>query len=315
MAKNLDRWTTKRGLKSFRGLLEVAKEEPGYLRDVEILVGSDNEEMLGLLTEKFDFASAWQTARGALAVYDGDPGGWTLIQASMRREALRRLVRFGHHDSLKAQGFGGRKKPLPYAPLMSFELSGICLALLYVIATREDACAKLLGDRLVGHLQQPDELFAPDAFEFTPFESFTALLYCRWKEVRHDAVERLLSAPPRFSLLHSDVYRQVIQSWSSPDAFHEAVKGMVELRSKWTDREDEPWSVIPCNVVPVEFLALQRIREEKGQPFQLPDHPMLQTPWAAPPKGLDQLPNDELWGRVVARCRHFVPSLVLPPNW
>jgi hypothetical protein len=90
---------------------------------------------------------------------------------------------------------------------------------------------------------------------------------------------------------------------------------MVELRSKWTDREDEPWSVLPFGVVPVEFLALRRVREMQGQPFQLPDHPMLQTPWAAPPEGLAQLPNDEWWGRVVARCRRFVPGLFLPPNW
>ncbi len=141
MAKNLDRWTTKRGLKTLRGLLELDKEESRYLRELEVFLESDDERALTHLTDTLVYASAWQIARGALAVYEGDPGGWLLLHTNFRRQPFRRLVRFGHHDSLKAQGFGGRRKPLPYAPIMSFELSDICLALLYAIATREDACA------------------------------------------------------------------------------------------------------------------------------------------------------------------------------
>ncbi len=315
MGKSIDRWTIKRGLGAMRRCLDAHEEEERLLKELAVFLESDNDRSLGDIIDTFSHSSAWLSVRGAVAIQKGEPAGWPLVQAGFRRQVLRYVVRFQEHDALKTQGYGASRKPLPYSPFSYLGLNDICLCLLYAIATHEDNCATMLGDCLVRHLQQSDDLFNPSLFEYTPFESFAVLLYCRWKDVRYDAVEEFLSVPPHFSILHSEVYRHVIRAWSSGDSFQEAVAGMVGLRSKWTDHDDEPWPTFPYGVIAVEFLALRRVREEQAMSFRMPEHPMLQTPWATPPEGLERLPNDELWDRVVRRCRYFLPGLVFPPNW
>jgi hypothetical protein len=311
--KKVDLWTAKRALKPMRWTLEDRAEEAQTLKELTKALKKKDELSLGRVTHTFDQAGAWVTVRGVFAIEGGDWGGWELIQRGFRRGALHYIACFQEHQALKARGI---QREHGYGwPFTLADLSDICLTLLHAIATHEDECATFLGDRLVGYLEQPDDLFFPQVFELTPFESFAVLLYCRWKGIRRKAVEKFLSTPKRFSFLHSDAYREVIKSWSSEESFERAVPGMVDLRSRWTGHEYEPWAFYPYQLVPIEFLALRRIRQEQGLPFRMPEHPMLQTPWAALPEGLDRVRDDELWHQVVRRCRQLFPELVLPKNW
>lgn len=70
----------------------------------------------------------------------------------------------------------------------------------------------------------------------------------------------------------------------------------------------------PFNILPVEIMAVYRVRRELGLETPIVDHPLIQSPLFSPPPLTDP-PADPLLERVIAHIQKDFPGISLAHPW
>jgi len=96
------------------------------------------------------------------------------------------------------------------------------------------------------------------------------------------------------------VYDDLVKAWADESAFGEAIRKACDYHCDKTFDDDKGlaefiWS--PYGVLPVELLAVRRVRAMLGQGFPHIAHPLLETPFFFPPE-ITALNLDDLMQRV-----------------
>lgn len=175
------------------------------------------------------------------------------------------------------------------------------LAALWVCA---DEHAKWLGSRYCAWLAD-DAYYGSSLYIKNGFAGFACQLFCTWANRSHLARDEC--CPPL------GIYSQIFESWIGDEAgLERAVLAMCDFHvarmSENHDRDIAEFSSTPYDIVPVEYLALQRVRYEMGLKTPKPKHPLLATPFVDPPEKLPDI-NDELLDRAVEAVHIIIPDL------
>lgn len=232
------------------------------------------------------YVGTWEGMNGALAVLNGDHGGWGRLAKSAN------FWYWDHRIEIHRSGEGRfriNKLGMAYTPKVA-----LCLA--HLMANGWIEQAKWLGDRLVSGFSSPK---APFAWPNTPFEPFITCLFQKWQGVPED--ERV------FADADLEVYGPVLASLEADEAsFESAVVGACDYHVERIGDPDDlgypefHWPVY--NVFPAEILAIERVRGWLGHPVPRLEHVILDNPLARLP---EQMPtgDDELWIAAVEKAK------------
>jgi len=121
------------------------------------------------------------------------------------------------------------------------------------------------------------------------------------------ALQRRLAGQRDVSDLELGVYKDVFDQWDNQanlrQALLDAANYHVEnLRDK-SNADIAEFTHPPVDIVPAELIAIQRVREKLGLETPSINHPLMQTPFADPPRSLSPEP-DELLGQVLDKVRN-----------
>jgi hypothetical protein len=275
--KELSEWLTTPGYKEFH------YDNP--LRELETLLPKDHlaeKDLTALWLDVLQIGT-WRIRTGGLAVLDRKPDGWTELQLGFALKAIeQRLVYFTAMRRMKgdrASGFAG----------------DCALVLIHAMATGDQAMADELADMMT----QATAHGVYGTYNECGFVLFVINLF---QVARGDARRNIGFDEAEFG----DRYRGVWTHWDSVDDLSKECVKLCETHLELATVDDEAWigqfGIPPCEVYPVEILALQRVRKKLGLPVPTCDHDLMKSPLTEAPVEPPKL-TDDLATRVRERLR------------
>jgi hypothetical protein len=309
MRRIVPKWDHKRERAKLQEWLSQAQSRiplETCLSGIEADLQSDETPAQSLVLS-LDILAASASASGAAAVLDGDPTGWKSIIKALRYITLYLKVFSDRlEEEIQAQRARHGEGRLRIGSLWWADLNDQLLWLATAMAMGEDKRATWCGNRIVQCLRTAgDRLFDGSAWSHTPFEPFMLRLFAIWQgDVPEFNATRGLNLGP---------YKGVLDSWTDPHGLADAIVQICDYHCRHCQSIDDPFQTVPFAPFPAEVLALQRVRKELGLATPEIKHPLLENnPMMNVPNPLPPVERDDLYDRVVARCRQLIRGFDLP---
>jgi len=224
--------------------------------------------------------TGWYAQTGVRAILAGDVQGWA---------DLEKVLTY-HWWNIRIAGYGS--------------IYDASAAAAHAVIFGEERMAEWMIQKMVRASYDKSLHNSWYAYSFPPF------LIQLW------AVRKGIAAPELGPIENAGpgVYRRVLEAWNDPVALAPALFHACDYHLEQTiDRGDstKEFHFPPYNILPVDILAIIRVRDLLGLPTPEMDHPLMQTPVAKPPP-IDELPKhpqDALLEAVIAKARQqgFLP--------
>jgi len=105
------------------------------------------------------------------------------------------------------------------------------------------------------------------------------------------------------------VLERIFSVWNDADAFTEALAGLCDWHLRESLESSGPYPAFlrpPYELLPIDVLAVVRVRELLGLPVVLPNHPLLDLPLAHPPRDWATFTDEPL--ELVRACNARLPD-------
>lgn len=283
MAKSpRDRWTLKPHVRVLKRCAADHATRDWFLLEAETLAAEPDANPYDL-SRWLRGCGAWPTARGMLAILESnDPAaGASLVCTGWKYEALFQAV----------------VHMVPSAKRLNcLDITRSACCLLFAIAMGRDSYAAHLGEALcrVADLGSKGVHDLRDWW-VTPIDRLSLVVYAQFSG--HPVV-----LPPRPVQLPNepDLASLAVECWHDEDRFPAVLDGLLRNRSATTDTDNDAFDDLCYGLLPIEFLAVSRVRVRDGLATTWPAHPLLATPVARMTWADDG--EDLLFARVKARC-------------
>lgn len=265
----LNRWEYERLLSELRSFLEESfrvKQHDNCLRSIREQLAAPNWRKLfgGYIDEHTD----WIIAKALSDVADGQVAtGWSLLRSGLHWRYWNYWIGIETNCHSKPSRRGCS---WPLGGILEEELGFLFC---HAYGTWDDEIAQTVGEWLTWGLD--DKGVRQWGWRW-PIHTFFLELYRR--------TSGRSVTPPR-DLPPMGPYQGVFDFWNSPSAFADAIHIVCDYHCERTvvevnDESDEPnYFGYPEKMLPVEILAIKRMREEEGLEFPQTSHPLLDTPW------------------------------------
>lgn len=232
---------------------------------------------------------------GCEAILRGDANGWKQVHrgATYLRWKIK-ICRMPYEKPAAFTGFGGSHF------LRTNERHAACMAC-YGVATELDDVRDEALKTLTGIPHWPNSV-DPKHWSRRIFEPFVVVLL---KQALREAV------PSEFATRDLGVYSQVIEAWDDPTKLGNALVNLCDYHCQQMDGDIFKWypefQYPPFKLVPVEILAIRKLREQLGLATPEVKHPLLELPTASMPlPDLEDTQPDE----IINRIRQAYPELL-----
>lgn len=224
---------------------------------------------------------------GVIAVLKGDAGGWALVHRAVLY--YRWQLRICRAPLRHPEAFASYSEK---AFLRKMERVAACLACF----ARACGLEELEAEALATLCEIPNWPGSVDQKHWTRriFEPFVMVLL---KRIRGESVHK------EFATRDLGVYGEVIEAWENPTQLGQALSHICDYHCqqmdgdvfKWYPEFDRP----PFDLLPVEILAIRRIRQQLGLAMPEVQHPLLDLPTAnLPPPAPEDTQPDEVLRRI-----------------
>lgn len=178
-----------------------------------------------------------------------------------------------------------------------------CLALIFALWIDDQKNAVFLGSRLSAWLASKN-YFKNSSYLKSGFAHFTCRLFQTW-------TNRSLSKGPE-DIDANRLYERIFEHWTDLRILEKdiikACDFHIERTSQQSDRDIPEFESTPHDLIPVDYLALKKVRKDLGYDTPKPKHPLLDTPFADPPNPLPPF-EDKLFDQAIAAVREQHPEL------
>jgi hypothetical protein len=240
------------------------------------------------LGQELSYLANWNARRGVVLISEGDARGWFNLLRSAQYSFWNIRIRSRSYDRAE-----NKLKALDFtASIIDAGQCGIACMALGAWTETEWMAHRLQQSRTDGSI--------------TPWT---------W----YHAVPRLVIALQRFVEVRKDVgdlelavYKDIFVHWNNRINLQQALLSAADyhvenLRDK-SNAGIAEFTHPPVDIFPAELIAVQRVREKLGLKTPAIDHPLMNTPFASPPKDLRPEP-DELLAEVLYNVRTIIPDL------
>lgn len=247
------------------------------------------------LSDICGFLSSYHGILGLAAILRGDAGGWKEVHRSVTYQRWTvTMCRVPYEKPVTFANYGGNKF------LRKNERYAASLACYGVACGLDDIRDEGLRT-LTGIPGWPDSV-DPKHWNIRIFEPFVVVLL---KRMRGEAV------PEEFAMRNLGVYSQVLDAWDDFPRLEKALGSICDYHCQQMDGDIFKWypefERPPFKLVPIEILAIRRIREQLGLPMPEIQHPLLELPTANMPL---PTPEDTQPDEVINRIRRAYPELL-----
>jgi len=129
----------------------------------------------------------------------------------------------------------------------------------------------------------------PNTWEFSSLGRFGLELYAELTDSKEEIVKELSvdHAPP------SATYKGIFENWNNPENLKQAINVACNYHLEQAHRESgyPDFNITPYDLIPIEIIALVRIRMLKGLTTELPQHPLLDSPFYKMPPPIEAKTN------------------------
>lgn len=240
-----------------------------------------------VLGATLSYMAIWYAHEGVLSVAQGKPEGWAELRRSAHHFFWHIRISCRSYDRLK------NKFSACFTPTLSriAECGLPCMAL----GSWEEA------DWLARRLFQSRSDGSIGPWEWPLAVPRLIIALHRYFEGRTDVDD-----------LELGVYKSVFEHWDDPGKLQKTLLELADyhvdnIRGLTKTRVGE-FGDSPVNIFPAELVAIRRVRERLGLETPAIDHPLMQTPFADPPRDIPLEPDD-LLDRALAKVRTFIPDL------
>lgn len=282
-----------------------------YLERIEARLGQEKGHYL-LATIHLEGLALPLSTRGAIAVLQGDPSGWSDIQKGWRYRCWLYRVRAARFDDELQRQSGKKKRDKAAFETLGVKMEEAALCLATAIALGKDEVAHSCGDRLIRNFTKKDPLTEERVWYGTAFEPFMVKLYARWRGLEEGVLQKAhpdLIAQPKDGV---DAYQQVLDGWDNDETFTAALEHWCHFHAEHTLDPDMSYRVVPYQVFPADIVAAVRVRIELGGTPPGLRHPVWQNPLADVPRPLPRPERDELLDRVIRKTQEQAPFIDVP---
>jgi len=289
-----DRWKLQKQLSILRKCARAADREASVNRDLIDSISSG--EPYYLVAENLHYASAWDIARGVLALMNGADVKGGAICCGWRRSALDTACLA--ERCLPSTPPGVRRTQFSW-----FDTVRVAKMLLFSYSFGITRYIRLFGDFL-SMLRNSRVLENPAAWITAPVAHLAYTLYL-------DSVGRLTEYVPteaekKMENLHSDYYSALVNV--SDNNASQLYDMLLNFRMVATDTHKDPYDDLLFGILPIEFLAVRQYYQSKGVCQDFPHHEVLATPLLTLKWQADI--EDPLYSEVKAYCCDKRPSLI-----
>ena len=232
-------------------------------------------------------------ALGAIAVLKGDVDGWQHLQTGLAYDNWRSRITVSFQESQDFQ-----------IEAVFYNATAVLLA--HAIATREDNCAVWFGERMMNGFVHGTGIFSSG--NATPFGMFMVKLFALWKGREGELRGK------NFGDLGP--FQTVFTAWKRTEALSRALEEVCDFHCDHARYRADGNMIFlwePYRVLPVEILAVRRIRADLGLPTPEVQHPLMQTPLAEVPETIPPV-KDALLEKIIAKARSVFPGIDSPPR-
>jgi|LakMenE18May11ns_1017448.scaffolds.fasta_scaffold9811699_2 hypothetical protein len=236
------------------------------------------------IASSLEVYATYLAMKGAVAVCDGNPDGWKDIHGTYVCRSWSARVAL-----VQAKRSTKRRK----GSLLLRDSVAECLA--HAIATGDVHFADWYGNEIVNDLNNGTRLFTHMDHR-TPFEPMIIKLYSIWRQrnVRLDTDQGL----------DLGVYAPIFEFWEDNSQFTSAIQKACDYHCD--DNGLLRYANIPYFIVPVEILAIQKVRRDLGFPDVTIHHPLMETAFT---NLSAQTFEDELISRSIEVLRKTYPEI------
>ena len=222
---------------------------------------------------QLDTLAHWHAQHGALAILEGRVEGWASIDRTLHyRWWVLRIQR----DTT--------------------QVGDVALLLAHALAFEEDSMAEWVAEMFIRSL----DTAAPYVWTGVRFGAFLLKLWSM-----HRGLPEIKVTRPDVTTL--GVYQRVLDAWSNPVELRAALSAACDhhLSQSWSGNWVE-FGDSPYQMLPVDILAIARVRRDLGLEMPTVEHPLLSTPLATlPPR--EQRPRmpqpDPLLEKVIQKAK------------
>jgi hypothetical protein len=240
------------------------------------------------LGRELSYLANWNARRGVFLISQRDAHGWLDLLRAAQYDFWDTRIRCRSYDRAENKVMAENFTP---SIINSGQCGILCMAL--------DAWteAEWMGRRL--QQSRTDGSITP----WTWYHAVPRLMI---------ALQRLLAGQRDLGDLELGVYKDVFDHWDNPANLQQALLSVANyhvenLRDK-SNADIAEFTHPPVDIVPAELIAIQRVREKLGLETPAIDHPLMETPFANPPRNLPPEP-DELLSQVLDKVRTIIPDL------
>ena len=241
-------------------------------REIADLIRNDAPASWLMVSDRLARLTAWHGARGQAKLMAGEPSGWTDIHRSFLYESLALRIRISMFQKGRVLGQFRSVKSL------ETEASASALCLAYAMVVHRDFEAGFFGNAVRAMLL--DKNIVREAYwEYHYTEAFVVQLLALSRNENCDVVKDM-----RRGL---GVYQAIIDAWKNPSSMAKAISGACDFHCERIEDKSGRFSAEfrgpPFDLVPAEILAIYAVRRSLGLDTPPVDHPLLESPFHAPP--------------------------------
>ena len=267
---------------------------PGFVpvEDIEKIEAILNESVseincrqLGML---LSYVGTWHYRNGVCLIAAGDVAGWRELHTAARYKYAEIRILCLVYDQSKNKFLAGYHVP-------SILFAGVRGLMCMAIGTWEEA------DWMARRLSQGRSDGSIVGWDYSLSVPYLIIALHRYLEGRTDVGD-----------LELGVYKSVFEHWDDMEGLKKTLLDLADyhvdnIRGLTKTRVGE-FSGPPVDIFPAEMVAIRRVRERLGLETPAIDHPLMQTPFADPPRDILS-ESDDLLDRALAKVRTIIPDL------